>query len=509
MSSPFRLVRYYYISDEAPGGAFLQRFSARGSAPNGAGCPSPMGGFLIRKGLFIALLAVSLLVIAAGVALGTLAFKPGRMFRPPGSHGYSLSFKPFTPGDLLHFRLKVDVASSGKEVKSAKLYGIETRTSEVRGLPLKDPVKFVALPEVALRHQLLEEFSKESPDEELDADQKLLVALGLFPEDKNLQTVLTDVYTEQIAGAYDTEMKKITIVAGKNTNSATDELTMSHETTHALQDQNFGLDKSPLDNKDYNGLAVTSLIEGDATLTMVLYGRKYMTAGQLQEVGNQEVSTHELDTAPTYIRESVLFPYDAGTTFAQQLYSWGGEQAVDKALTDPPLSTEQILHPRKYFGGRDNPVPVPLEDISASLGKGWKKINDDCLGEFDMEVWFREHTVQATATRVSEGWGGNTIQYYQGPGKEYVVVIDTVWDSEGNAREFFDDYDELLKGRFGSGLKSMGSSQTAYIYQADGQFFYCGINGKATLALQATDRAALEKALANYPKFPPAPKPGV
>ncbi len=451
-------------------------------------------------------------MIAAGVAVGTLTLKPGRMYKPPGSTGLSLSFKPFTTGDLLHFKLQVDVASSGKEVHSAKLENIETRTSELRELPLDNPVKFVELPEAALRFQLMEEFNKESPVEELDADQKLLVALGLLPADKSLETVLTNVYTEQIAGSYDTKTKEITIVAGKNTNSATDELTMSHETTHALQDQNFGLDKPPLKNKDYNGdndLAVTSLIEGDATVTMALYGRKYMTIQQLQEVGNQEVSSHELDTAPVYIRKSVLFPYEAGTTFARELYSSGGENAVDKALADPPLSTEQILHPRKYIGVRDNPVPVLLPDISSSLGKGWKKINDDCMGEFDLDVWFEEYAGAATASEVSEGWGGNKIQYYQGPGKNNVVVIDTAWDTNRDAKEFFANYAKLLEGRFKSKAKKAGSSTNAYTYEAGGQLFYCGINGDATMALQAGDRATLDKALANYPQFPAAPKPGI
>jgi hypothetical protein len=501
-----------YISVLTPSDALMSGFSPGEGLRVGARWSGTIGVDLIRKGLFIALLAVSLLIVAAGVAVGTLALKPGRLYKPPGAEGYSLSFKPVTPGDVLHFRLHVDVAASGKEVHSKKLENIETRTSEIRDLPLKNPVKFVALPEAALRFQLMEEFNKESPQEELAADQKLLVALGLFPEDENLEQVLTDVYTEQIAGSYDEETKEITIVAGKNTNSATDELTMSHETTHALQDQNFGLDKPPLDNKAYNGdneLAVTSLIEGDATVTMINYGRKYMTMQQLQDVGNQEVESKELDAAPTYIRESLLFPYQQGTTFAQELYASGGEDAVDRALAEPPLSSEQIMHPRKYIEDRDNPVSVPVPDISTSLGEGWKKINEDCMGEFDLDVWFGEYTDEATATEVSGGWGGNTIQYYQGPGNDNVVVLDTVWDTEADSREFFDDYSKLLKSRFGTKLKKVGGSQTVYTYQADGQLFYCGISGNATLALQATNRAALDRALTNFGQFPAAPLPGI
>lgn len=462
----------------------------------------------MRKGLFITLLVASALVIAVLVTAGTLALGSGHTLGSTRPAELTLSFKPFTVGDLLHMKTEVDIASSGKEIHSAKLTQIEERTSALRGLPLKKPVKFVELPESALRVQLLDEFNKDTPASQVDADQKLLVALGLFPANENLQTVELNVYTEQIAGSYDSKTKEITIVAGKGTNSAEDELTMSHEITHALQDQNFGLDKSPLDNKDYNGdndTSVTSLVEGDATVTMVLYGRKYMTTEQLRSLSNQEVSSHELDTAPTYIRKSVLFPYEQGMTFAQALYDSGGEAAIDKALANPPLSTEQILHPDKYMAGNDNPRAVPLADISASLGEGWSKINEDCMGEFDNQVWFEEYTGTETASEVANGWGGNTIQYYQGPGKNYVLVNDTVWDTTKDAGEFFNDYAKLLEGRFKTRAKKVGSTDTAYTYAADGQLFYCGIAGDATLNVQARDRVTLVKALANYPQFPAAP----
>ena len=56
--------------------------------------------------------------------------------------------------------------------------------------------------------------------------------------------------------------------------SFTDQITYVHEFTHALQDQYFDLNTllSPQveDNPD-QALAVTSLVEGDATASMTLY----------------------------------------------------------------------------------------------------------------------------------------------------------------------------------------------------------------------------------------------
>ncbi len=465
---------------------------------------------MFRKGVFIALVAASLLVVAGVVAFGAVAIERGRMYLPPENY---LSFKEFTTGELLHFDLEVDIATCGEKVESAELDLIEQQTSQLRGLPLKKDVPFLEMPEEAVRFQLMQEFGEEMPAEEMEADEKLLVALGLFPEDKSLEKVMTDVYTEQIAGTYDSELEQITIVAGKDgTGAAMDKLTTSHEVTHALQDQNFDLDKAPLDNEDYNGdndLAVTSLVEGDAMLSMYLYAQEYVTATELREMMNEEVESEQLDSAPLYLRRSILFPYDEGFSFVQEL-AGGGLEFVNFALSDPPLSTEQIIHPEKYMETRDNPRAVPVPDISASLGEGWKKINEDCMGEFDVDVWFEQFFGEDGRPEVGEGWGGNTIQYYQGPKEKYVMVNDFAWDSPEEASEFFEAYEDLLKARFKGDIKSAGLSMPdAFIYEADGVLYYCGISGDRVLCLDAPDRDTLNKALSNFPGLPAAPLPGI
>ncbi len=458
----------------------------------------------MRKGLLAALLVAALLV-AVGVASGVVVFERGRVAGSPSDS--ELSFKEFNVGQLMHFQLEVDPATSGRPISSPQLTLIEERTSQIRQLPLKKKVPFIEAGENIIRFQMVEEFNQEMPEEEVEADQVLLQELGLFPRDQNLEQVLTNVYTEQIAGSYDTQDKVITIVAAKGTTSAMDDLTISHETTHALQDQNYGLDKPPLENDAYNGdndLAVTSLIEGDATLEMVEYGREFLSVSQLQELGSQEVSSEQLDKAPLYIRKSILFPYEEGFTFVQQL-ALGGNKAIDRALTDPPLSTEQILHPDKYIKTpRDNPRTVPLADISSSLGSGWKKTNEDCMGEFDVNTWFEEY-VKGGNKAAGAGWGGNTIQLYEGPGSKRVVVNDFVWDTTKDAFEFYDGYRGLLKGRFGSGATEVGHKANAFLIKAGGQLFYCAEVGDNTLALQAPDQATLNAALKNYPGFPTIP----
>jgi hypothetical protein len=341
----------------------------------------------------------------------------------------------------------------------------------------------------------------------VEADQKLLVALGLIPPKENLSETLSNVLTEQIIGAYDTETKDITIVGGKGFGSTMDELTMAHEITHGLQDQNFDLVKPPLDSKKYNGdndLAVTSLVEGDAMGTMLDYAKKYIDLQKLTEaeLAESDTSSEELDKAPAYVRESLLFPYEEGANFVDQLRKKKGLAGVDAAFRDPPLSTEQIMHPDKYITNRDNPRPVPLPDISGSLGPKWQLINSDTMGEFDVRSWFDQYGGLITARDTAAGWGGNTIQYYQGPGKNNVVVNMFAWDTAKDAGEFFDAYAKLIEKRFGKKAKKVGGDGNWYLYEAKGELFYCGITGDATLCVQAPDRETLDKVLDNYSQFP-------
>ena len=456
----------------------------------------------MRKDLFFFLLAFCVSVLVVTVLVFNAVVGPGRIYKPVTQ---TLSFKPFTLQELLSLSIKVDIKTSGNPIHSSKLEKIEEHVAKVRELPLQKPIEFRSCTEDAIRAEMEQSMAEDTPLEEIIADQKLLVALGLIPPKEHLSETLSNVLTEQIVGTYDTEAKDITIVAGKGFGSTMDELTMAHEITHGLQDQNFHLDKPPMENDAYNGdndLAVESLVEGDAMVTMLDYAEKYIDVEKLMEDELAESGTsEELDRAPAYIRESLLFPYEEGMNFAEQLKKSRGLAGVDAAYQDPPLSTEQIIHPYKYITHRDNPRPVPLPDISDTLGRKWKLINSDTMGEFDVRVWFDEYDGLMTASDVSAGWGGNTIQYYQGPGKNDVVVNMFAWDTAKDAGEFFEEYSGLLKKRFKNKVEKTGGDGDWYLYKAEGELFYCGISGDGTLCVQAPDQDTLQKVLDNYPQF--------
>jgi len=460
------------------------------------------------KRLF-AILTIAVVIMTAAAALAVyMVIRPGSESKKEAQ--LALSFKPFTLQELLTFDMKVDSASCGRPIRSAKLSKMEKQVAEVRELPLKKSITFRSCSEAGVRAQINESISRQTPAEELEADRKLLVALGLVKPEENLKQTLTNVYTEQIAGSYNEEDKEITVVEGKGLGTIMDELTIVHEITHALQDQNFHLDRPPLDNEAYSGdnnLAIESLAEGDAMTAMLDYAKEYVDMAkllkeELKGLEGSQVSSEQLDRAPLYIRRSLLFPYEEGMVFVIALKERKGIAGIDAAFADPPLSSEQIMHPDKYIGRRDNPRTVPLADISGILGKKWKMINSDTLGEFDVGVWFEQLSGMIASRDVAGGWGGNTIQYYRGPGGKYVVVNAFVWDTPADARQFFDGYAGLIEDRFGKKAGEVEASPARDVWKADGEYFYSGLAGDGTLCIQAPDRATLDLVLRQFPNYP-------
>jgi hypothetical protein len=198
--------------------------------------------------------------------------------------------------------------------------------------------------------------------------QVTLKKLGLAPSDFQYRTLMVRLLTEQVAGYYDPKTRQFHLADWIDLNGQ--KPVMAHELTHALQDQHFDLrrfERWPKGDSDAE-LATHSLIEGDAMVAMTLYvaSNPLRALAFLKSMVATGMSTEELDQAPRALRETLLFPYQEGTDWTRSLYKQGGWDRVSKAFTDLPQSTEQIMHPEKYFA-HEAPLKVTLPDIAPLL----------------------------------------------------------------------------------------------------------------------------------------------
>jgi len=127
----------------------------------------------------------------------------------------------------------------------------------------------------------------------------------------------------------------------------------------------------------------------------------------------------------------------------------------ETAFTQPPLSSEQVLHPDKYWipAERDDPIPVRFE--ADELPAGWEKLAEDTLGEIMLGL-FVEPPAERSGMKgqlailgakftypASEGWGGDRYVLL-GKGPARVLLCATVWDTAADAEEFAAAVTELF-----------------------------------------------------------------
>ncbi len=224
---------------------------------------------------------------------------------------------------------------------------------------------------------------------------------------------------------------------------------LSHELTHALQDQNFDLLKFPLKVKtnDDLALATSALIEGDATVLMTRwYVENVDPAKMLGDLGAMFAqNTAKLREAPAYLREMLLFPYQEGQQFAMSLYSSGGTAAIDAAFHNPPTTTKDILHPDKFLQHRATPEQLDLPKLNAA---DWRLIGNNTLGEFGTRFVLGQGMGIYDAHVLAEGWNGDRYQVYErGTNGPTAFVWATAWETEPQATEFAGAYKKVIEKR--------------------------------------------------------------
>jgi hypothetical protein len=314
-------------------------------------------------------------------------------------------------------------------------------TSDVRQLPVLRPVSSGTQSRAEIERMLVRDFEQESSPEETRAGELTLKKLGLLPPDFRLRAFMISVLTEQILGYYDPKSKQFYLADWVDPQGQ--EAVIEHELTHALQDQHFNLLRfeKPRKGEADADMAVHALVEGDATWSMMLYMQRDLRRAFSMLKSAATAQTAKIDAAPRALRESLTFPYEQGMLWVRQLHQRGGWKAVDAAYADLPQSTEQIMHPEKYFA-HEAPVRIVVPDLAPALGAGWRRIDSDVNGEWGYYLILDQFiNDEKLSHQAAAGWGGDRYALYENAqAHETVLAQSTVWDTEGDAIEFFDAY---------------------------------------------------------------------
>jgi hypothetical protein len=381
---------------------------------------------------------------------------------------------------------------------------IESQVSEIRGLEKIEDVEHTLISAEDLEGIVVEDFFSEYSDQDAYQDVLVLSSLGLLPGEFDLKGFYQSLYSEQIAGFYDEETKEIFVVQGQDFGGS-EKLTYSHEFTHVLQDQVYGLEEGlglneeACEQDSERCAAVQALIEGDASQTEILWFQTYASREDYLDLMDMfdQLDTPVFDSAPPFMSADLYFPYEKGFAFVQFLYEQGGFETVDDAYLNPPLSTEQILHPERY--PEDIPLTVELPDLGPVLGDSWRLFDQNVMGEWYTYLILNksyEDAYQITETQAleaAEGWGGDAYAvYFNESTDETIFIMDTYWDTQEDADQFILAFDQYASKRWDSVSDSI---MDADLWQGDGataSFWYVD---NRTLWVMAPDRELVELVL--------------
>ncbi|HEX8634608.1 MAG TPA: hypothetical protein VF703_10700 [Pyrinomonadaceae bacterium] len=316
-------------------------------------------------------------------------------------------------------------------------------TGEIRKLEVLRPVKSGAQSRAEIERMLVRNLDEQSTPAELHASELALKKLGLVPANFRMRSFLIELLTEQVAGYYDPKTQEFYLADWIDLDGQ--QPVIAHELTHALQDQHFNLRRLedwPKGDSDAE-LAAHALVEGDATLVMTFYVMRDLkrVAAMMKSMGAAGAASEKIERAPRVLRDSLIFPYKQGMEWTSQVYRRGGWPLVSEAYKNLPQSTEQILHPEKYFA-REAPVKLNVPDLAGLLGQGWARLDYDVNGEWSYFQILDEYLrAEKESQQATAGWSGDRFALYEHRATRQVLLAQlTAWDTEQDAVEFFDAY---------------------------------------------------------------------
>lgn len=333
---------------------------------------------------------------------------------------------------------------------------IRHQVEDMRGMKYKLPVAVKITDKKGFFDYAKKRQDETVTPERTKRDITVAKLLGLVPVDMDLEQTMLALLEDQVGGFYD---------PGSNTFFLMDSFTggvakiiLAHELTHALDDQYFDIDGTL---KKANGetdaeLAFQAVIEGSGTGLMNQWYLKNASAVSMEDLQRaQSMGGDKLESAPPYLWKPLLAVYLRGDGFLAHADGMNltmkaaSTDDIRAAMSHPPRSTEQILHPKKYWdeGKRDEPKSIAIDVKSAPAG--WTLLGEDTLGELYLAMLTTPVAERGGldaanpmsilgiryTNKSAEGWGGDRLALF-GRGEDRMLELVTCWDTAKDADEF-------------------------------------------------------------------------
>ncbi|SIQ67960.1 hypothetical protein SAMN05421858_0055 [Haladaptatus litoreus] len=387
------------------------------------------------------------------------------------------------------------------------------RVEKIRGLEFdkKVPVKVIS------RDEFRSEQGKQTtPPKRTLFDNVKFEALMMIDESTDSIAVQTQNSGTSVGGYYSPGKESIVIISNNQSSPKMNEITLSQELFHALQDQKFGFDSFDQSTRERHN-AIDGVVEGDGNYLDYLYEQRCNNAWQgtcLMPDESESSGGGQLANIGPYLLK--FQPYSDGPPFVKAIHEEQGWEGVNALYENPPASTEQVIHPEKYPD--DEPAQITVQDRTSN---GWERLKPEGrpnfgeVGEAGIFSMFMYPAYESQRAPVipanqfinrdsegnpqefdplnyrstpTEGWDGDKIVAYTNdntPKNETGYVFKTKWDSNKDATEFVDAYKRLLNYRNAKQVDGRQNTWTVPDSTGFGDAFYVQQNGDTVVIVNA------------------------
>jgi hypothetical protein len=236
--------------------------------------------------------------------------------------------------------------------------------------------------------------AKTVPPEQLAADETIAKLLGVVPADMDVRARWYAMLESQVGGFYDPDTDSFSLM--ETLPRGLTKIVLAHELGHALDDQLFDIDGTleRLGDDTDATLAYHAVVEGSGTAVMTQWMLNAKESIDLASITASEMEKMtSMAGAPDWLWKPMMASYTVGNAFLAKTESWmsAGAKPLDPAalrtaFEAPPRSTEQVLHPDKYWDPEQLDEPRAVTFDTAKLAAGWKVLRADTLGEVPLAI---------------------------------------------------------------------------------------------------------------------------
>lgn len=371
--------------------------------------------------------------------------------------------------------------------------------NQITGLKIRHKVPFDLISKSQVNQFLKDRVKEEASQEDLRIEELSLKKFGFVPQDFDVVKNEVDLLTEQAAAFYDYHKKKLYITDWAPQDMREEALV--HELAHALADQHFHLERfiKKGDDDDDMAMAREAVMEGQATWLMseaverrngqTLKGSPEAVAQMSRSMESDDKDYPVFDSTPLYLRRTLVFPYTQGMLFQNAVVEKDGEAAFAEVFEHPPVSTQQILHPEKYFA-HATPMRPALPRFAD--GHGYKQLAVGTIGELDHALLIEQYLDKKRADEIAPHWRGGVYALEEKKKEKRVVLEYAVeWENAGWAREYFEAYQEVLRKKWKK-IEVQTRSDSTFAGLGDDGYFVVRLEGAVVSSLEGLRDAAVD-----------------